>query len=1016
MSILSDNGRRVFALEISGCIYRYHSGGGTSGLQTIIASGVNYVDVEGIISVSAFSGNVDPSGGIGTYEPITVTLSINKKGGSSDAGVVFGRCGARSVTRVAKISQNVDREDVEVFVDTDLSSLSYPRLFHLGAETILATGATSTKLTPVGRAINNTPRQAHSIDLEGSYTPELYDEITIFRGRRAKLLCAHKYPDGSLSDWVEVLNGFIESTPAIEQGDAVSLSLVPMVALVDTIISDKGLNQTKLLQNYHYFDDCNNTLEYCMDLNTDPYAGFIYRPDLSGTITANTLTLLASSTTIIDDYDVTLQTGLDSSNINEDAAHARYPLIKASLGMLKPAYPTSITSGTNSDGQRIYTLALNAISGSATGANLKLMDVGLHAPPELKQFELSGLKEWPNVINDTLETSGPSSVAGLSGGVISWRLTEDNEIIASKLSDSDVTALLYLYNDSRALDEELGVVWLAKAFSSEGSSNTVENRVRLWYPIDLSTEDQPLYDDNRSHRDSGYIKRIEVTSSQPTTLDQVRDIAKAFYQLGDRRLTVEDSLGLPSSMQIIGGEIVTFDLIIQYYDINSQSIKEQVLQATHETIATFSSSNVGYYIHLYSGQNLRENISFGDWADSERSLITRGGRFNNERIGTALLKLLSSGGGSQLNSIYDVFSVGCNLKLTNIDEASFLAADAASPFTVSGQFAGVGTDVRAIIDSLLKLIGAVMIMKRSSSGSSEIALVPIGGDRAPNITQTINASDWLTDPPPTWDSYEDIVTQIKYEYDYDAREDQYSSEVFFNNQEAINRYSGERSQITISLAGVNSEQFGRGAGDVYAEFLPTSSRLFRLLSNPLRIWRGSIGTGQSALLDLGAYVQCSSPHLKGYSDSYGVTDGIGMIKGIRQELMNEGCDLEIISTGLQVVAWNATAEVESIDSATQVTIFEDLYSSDISDHTYFKAGDIVDYVPLGDHDNAIIGLEIQSIVGTFITFTSAHGITAIGGTLEPTTYANASTDHQNDAYLANSSDIINSNIDAMEFN
>jgi hypothetical protein len=76
MSIVSDHGRRIFALEVGGLIYRYHSGGGVSGLSSTIATGIDFVNVEGITSVSAFGASIDPSGGIGEYQPITVTLGL----------------------------------------------------------------------------------------------------------------------------------------------------------------------------------------------------------------------------------------------------------------------------------------------------------------------------------------------------------------------------------------------------------------------------------------------------------------------------------------------------------------------------------------------------------------------------------------------------------------------------------------------------------------------------------------------------------------------------------------------------------------------------------------------------------------------------------------------------------------------------------------------------------------------------------------------------------------------------
>jgi hypothetical protein len=160
----------------------------------------------------------------------------------------------------------------------------------------------------------------------------------------------------------------------------------------------------------------------------------------------------------------------------------------------------------------------------------------------------------------------------------------------------------------------------------------------------------------------------------------------------------------------------------------------------------------------------------------------------------------------------------------------------------------------------------------------------------------------------------------------------------------------------------------------------------------------------------------SSPHLRGYSDSYGVVDGVGMIRAINQELMSEGCELEILTTGLSPVAWNATAQVATIPTSSTVTVSEDDFSgSSVDDVSFFQAGDVVDYLPIGDHDNAITGLTIQSISTNTITFTGAHGISASGGTLESTTYANASATHRLDAYLANALNVINSNVTAQEF-
>ena len=307
MSITSDHGRRIFALEVGGLIYRYHSGGGVSGLSSTIATGIDFVNVEGITSVSAFGASIDPSGGIGEYQPITVTLGIDKRGGSSDAGVVFGRCGARSVSTKAKITSNVDREQQSINVDTNLTALSFPRLMHIGAETVRVNQASaSILLTPSGRGAANTATQAHSIDLEGVSVPEITTEITTFRGRRAKLYMAHKFPDGSVSSWITIVNGLIESTPTIEEGDTISLSLVPLVALIDQVVVDKGLNQTRLLHGYHFYDGVNGSaLEYAMSIE-DPFHRVRYDIDTTATNTANTLHLIKSTNTLLEDFDITL--------------------------------------------------------------------------------------------------------------------------------------------------------------------------------------------------------------------------------------------------------------------------------------------------------------------------------------------------------------------------------------------------------------------------------------------------------------------------------------------------------------------------------------------------------------------------------------------------------------------------------------------------------------------------------------------------------------------------------------
>lgn len=1017
--INSENGRRVFALEIGGLIYRYHSTTppSSTSLDATIATGINYIDKQGILTVGAFSASVDPSGGIGEYSAITITLAIDRRGDSGDAGIIFGRCGARSATTKAQLTESIDRTDSIIRIDTDLTSLSYPRLMHIGGETVRASSALSTRLfVSSGRGAGNTPIQNHSISLEGSLVPEVTTEITTFRGRRAKLFGAHQYADGSVSDYVEIINGIIESSPSVENGETISLSLVPLTALIDTSLSDK-INQTRLLTGYHHFDgQFGSVLEYATELNEDEGPRVYAFPISSSPLTASTYQIQLVNTdsslqlkSSLLDFDPTLPKGNEADTYTE--AHPRYPRLQRSFDSIadEASYPTSLTDITSSTFTEYQVYADATIPDALTASELSpTLNIPLPRT-ELKAHQLGDdeVVKWPNIINDKLISDGASGVTGFSGGVAKWRLDSDSRILASKTTASSYPTTVYLWSTQNAWRQYVsGYARRPKNFTSTGDRLELDTLSRLSYPLDIGEGDDPYIEDFRES-DSVIVKAIRVEPGSGATSYELREIANAYYQLYESTLLVEGSLGLPITLTTG----VYYWLTIRYFDRRSDSTRTQFLQATHETVATFGGSNVGYKLHLRSGQNLGRNTSFGDWPNRERVLITRGGRFTGELVGVVLLKLLESGGGGSINGSYDTLSVGLNISSDDIDEASFLRVGASSPFLLSDQYAGDGTDLRSTFESILKLLGATLVMKRDeTTGRSKIALVPIGADRSKSTALTISSGDWFVDPVPTWDIYEDIVTQISFNYDYDPAEEKYRSSVLFNDQEAINRYGGERSKITLDLPGVSSDQFGRGVGDSYDVFIPTASRIFNLLANPLRLWRGSISTGSSIYLDLGSYVKVSSDHLRAYSDEYGVTDGVAMVRSINQNLLDEGCDLELITTGLNVVAWNSSASVATIPTVTSITI--DTADFSTNDALFFSSGDVVDYVPTGDQDNAIIGLTIDTVVGSTITFTAIHGIPSAAGTIEPTTYANASNDHRLDGYLANSSNVINSNIEA----
>jgi hypothetical protein len=258
MIISSDNGRRVFVLQVAGLRYRYMSHDldlSSSNLDANIATGIAYQNVTGLVSVGALSGSIDPAGGVASYQGVSITLaSRGARGAVSDPHVVFGRCGARSQVIKAKLTQSVDYTDnppTLINVDRDLRGLfTTPALVHIGAETFRVSSVTVNTLISGERAVGGSQRQAHTITMGGTSVPDVTLEITTFRGRRAKLYMAHQFPDGALSDFVEVVNGFIDNTPQVEEAGEVSFSLLPLAALVSTASAAVGL-QSNLRQGFH---------------------------------------------------------------------------------------------------------------------------------------------------------------------------------------------------------------------------------------------------------------------------------------------------------------------------------------------------------------------------------------------------------------------------------------------------------------------------------------------------------------------------------------------------------------------------------------------------------------------------------------------------------------------------------------------------------------------------------------------------------------------------------------------
>jgi hypothetical protein len=819
-------------------------------------------------------------------------------------------------------------------------------------------------------------------------------EITIFRGRRCKLFIAHQDASGNVSEYIEIINGFIESSPHIESGETISLSILPLLCLVDGKLADTKAGIAYLLHGFHYYSSKHNIFEYGSAFQNSYVFQSVTAEEYPTPGVASTQTKIYVDSPSFDLNNIFDESRSDGTGFID--THPRYPLLLI-MGIFK-AYPIQFGYTSNQP----FIIIDHTVTDAATQARLLspttgvwpttgTVSIAIPKRGEVKRVSLgeNRLKRFPDVLNDSLNLSGPSGLTGVSGAFHSVRFN-GNRLVVTPLADQrgNHKGRVHLWYSSEWYEESPNFNYAYWPADDIEDREALNNEYRIYYPLDYWNDDTKP----NNARGSNKIKVIELPDSRAESVSIEVNVALAYKSTLEPHILVDKSLGLPSTLGP-----TRYGIQVQTFDYYTKEVKTLKFIATHQEAVSFNSVDVGYLIHV---PNIRANINqghFGDWRGEDRSQITVGVASVDITPGAMMLSILQSGGGGN-NGAYDNLGVGLSIHQDDIDVSSFITHGTANILSLDTSFSVDDFDARKFIDSLLKSIGCIITMKRAVGGPSKITLQPIGVETESSVAATINNADMLTQPLPHYDIYEDVVTQINVKYGWDNQENKFLDTATFNNQDAINRYGGEKSSIDIELYGLNIQDVGAGAGDIYNYLLPLASRVFNTLSYPMLNWHFAISSGQSIYLDVGSYVKVSSPHLKSYSDDYGITNEIGMIKTINQQLMSEGCTLEVIHTGIKVVNWNSTMKVTFVTSTNELTVASSEYSSD--DTAFFKAGDIVDFLPFGDEDNSTTGLEIQSIVGTTITFTAAHGVSTLG-TLEPTTYLNASDDHKADAYLSN---------------
>ncbi len=1045
MSFSDLSQRRRFALVISGLgeVYYSHSADGLSAVPAIgtqlASGGAHRSFVESIVNVSDYSADLDPIGGVASYAPITVTLLADKRGAAVEAGTVLSRIGPRasSVSHAYLLGgiAHTDTPPMTVLLDRDVSAIYTAGDYaHIGAETFkvsAVTGGGAPSITLDARALADTPTQDHQSGLGGTSKPEMTSEVVYWRGRRASIWMSTGRTDGSWSGWLELMRGFIDSTPAINEGLAVSVDVVPLTALVDQGITGEVSRQTTLLRGFHEFEiGKNDTFEFAVEIgpgsinraNMPNIVGFgaeqWAKQGVAGGGPSGGTRFYTGRHYHAGLFDITLQRA-------DGARYTGHPR----LGEMEL---TDFNQAPGANSQRLTVLDYYQHGGLGIDNGYELdRDVSafsyvvsehgyLHPLRELHRYrQPAGVVLWPTEWLAAFNAASPSALAGLSGGWIDVSLREEGGRLVWQLTpqaDHRFVSSLLTWSHPDAIFNA-GIRGL-RYWGPNGPQGAVSGAELMAVPIDTAISGSELYPhyypDEAALEDAALYTRSWGQMEQQLQRYGNRDYALAYWQPAERVVLITDQLtGIPS----VAGAYVYMVLCESYSPRHGRNIR-QWLRVTHQTTASHGASVVGYRLHLTRRQRAKQPIV--DWASrgsDGRAVISLATMLEDSSPGEVLLTLLESGGGGGVNGAYDTSALGLNLPASAIDEDSFLTLSSTSRLAdLTLSLAGGDIDVRGIFDGLLRSLGAAVVLRRTSTANERLQLVciPIGMEQSSRVSQTIAEGDWLVDPPPSWGIHEAAVNQLVVSYGFDPVESSFAGEVTINNQRALAAYSAERLSMELPLFGSSAEALGQNTADLYSALRPVFTRIFRIGSDPVRLWSGSVGFHIGHILEVGTCVSASSPHLRGYGDAYGVTDEIGMVRTIKQSLTGEGVSIDILHYQLEPTGWNASAEVAGVVSITTLEFNTITYTrgrtpagASTTDCALFTAGDVVDYIPPGDEDNqTTLTVASVDLALSRITFTATHGVASGIGHIEPTSYDAAPASHTARAYLADASDTL----------
>lgn len=956
-----------------------------------------------------------------------IDLTIGRgNGDSTDAFTVFGRLGVRSAGSWALMTGVILDPDDDADFAASLTSTATPPfditldraytppagggsfVVHVGPEAMLASGADGSEVDPGGdpyrvrithRGIGGSQEATHTVSIETRDQPIVQGpDATEWKRRTGVLLYATVDEAGDFEEPIELLRGFIESTPRPNaEGTAIQLTLAPLAARLRTELQIPPAT-APLARGVHLHTEGVRdeiiVLEAYNALEGPAWTSITDEESLAGDgfigVGNNAVARWEERFCVGLSYQhprsgsISIPFGAEPEILGISAVApggdlSRFEVDSIEEGVVAPRAPVAIGTPVESTYGSPENAAARRIRFTDTGDGTRW----LRWPGDPGDADDSAAGR----INDAL-TGDHDQITG------GWATVSFTPGVASPLRIASTTPLGVLLYFPITFPPTLdGVGGIQRAVLPDGRvlegpalspGRRAFGGIR-WRPEGVDEVDGLQY----GRVDRGWMYTAAAGNGGSARY-AIGGIGRAFYHTGEPSIIIE------SPVDVSSGRI---DLQIGLNAGGGRVYRPNIPCAT--TLRELVVPNIGsdldgevvYAIDLIEPDLVPTSIEW-DYLDDDTRVVVKASRPAFATSGDLIYWLLTDPG--HLN--FDTASIDENgIKASAGDPAwitSWRLPDTEDPLSYEEVIAGI-----------CRITRTALVQRTLADGINRITRVPWGAESEARIAGGISAGDWAADPIPTWDTDDRIINAVSIRADYRRPRGQFDEDPEFQvditvesktSQRAYGEKVGEDIEVLVAT----------GIRGSVEEVSVSGRSITAFYDSPRRIWKGRISTAQALALPLGSTVRVSSPHLLGYNGP--AEEDLGVVVERSIDLAEEGAEITILHFGVRTGGWNNAFAVAAVVDATTVEVEELVYSDEVNisaglpsnDLAGFFVGDAVICQPYADEGAAILNaIAVIDRDLLRVTFFEEHGLAA-GDIVIPGEWDQASAHHKRFAYLA----------------